>query len=304
MENQDYRAQVADYVSACAFERQNLPPKEENVRVYTVQSPHFFSKPLLELSQALLRELAEVTEVDTAGSVQDLSVLNHSDLHLLIYEGTLLKGAKQNRIVNATVLLPPKAKTVIPASCVEAGRWSYSSRSFSKSPYDAPSSLRKRVRSSIYSSQNLKGDQSAVWDEVRLYSIRSSSFSPTNDFEEIYAQSARPQQVFPEGLDLPPTKGIFVQGKGECSLDYVANEEAFAGVLPRLVSGYEFSGPDADPAGQPDIKETILQSIREGEVFTQPSVGTGTDIWIRSPRHHISALLADGEIVSLSVTSA
>ena len=298
------RAQVADYISACAFEFFDLPEKRENVDVYNVRSPHDFSKPLMELSQALLQELAEVTEVDTAGSVQDLSVLNKSDLHLLIYEGSLLQGAKQNRIVNATLVLPPRSKTVIPASCVEAGRWRYSSPKFSKSPIDASSDLRKKVRESIHSSRDLKGSQSELWEEIRLYSSRSSSSSPTSDFEEIYRNRVTSAQLFPNGLNLPPTKGILVKKEGEYHLDYVANAEAFAEVLPRLVTGYESWRSQPEPEAGKDLKEVLLHSVREGEMFAQPSVGSGTDVRIHSPRHHISALIEEGEIVSFSVTSA
>jgi hypothetical protein len=53
--------------------------------------------------------------------VPELRVKNSGDLPVLILDGEELVGAKQNRIVNVTILVPPHSETVIPVSCIEAG---------------------------------------------------------------------------------------------------------------------------------------------------------------------------------------
>jgi hypothetical protein len=40
-------------------------------------------------------------------------------------DGEQLVGAKQNRILNMTVLVAAETEVTIPVSCVERGRWGY-----------------------------------------------------------------------------------------------------------------------------------------------------------------------------------
>jgi hypothetical protein len=50
---------------------------------------------------------------------------NRSDLPLLLIEGEMLLGAKQNRTLNVSVICPPHVSTVIPvpASRPAVGAW-------------------------------------------------------------------------------------------------------------------------------------------------------------------------------------
>ena len=50
--------------------------------------------------------------------------VNPLDEDVLLYDGEELVGAKQNRILNVTVLVGAGATLPIPVSCVEQGRWS------------------------------------------------------------------------------------------------------------------------------------------------------------------------------------
>src|SRR5262245_44972367 len=79
----------------------------------------------LLLDEALAKGVAQVTETSASGSVPELKVENRSDLPILIVDGEALVGAKQNRIVNISILVPAQSITAIPVSCVERGRWSY-----------------------------------------------------------------------------------------------------------------------------------------------------------------------------------
>jgi hypothetical protein len=75
-----------------------------------------------------------VTEVDDAGSVSTLLVTNPLDLNVLLFEGQELVGAKQNRILDRTIVVAANSKVGMPVSCVERGRWSYRSDCFTPAP--------------------------------------------------------------------------------------------------------------------------------------------------------------------------
>ena len=60
-----------------------------------------------------------ITEVSEGGSVPDLRVANLGDLPLLLLDGEQMVGAKQNRILNMTVLVAALRQVTIPVSCVD-----------------------------------------------------------------------------------------------------------------------------------------------------------------------------------------
>jgi hypothetical protein len=64
-----------------------------------------------------------VAEVTEQGRVPNLTVENKGDKRALFLEGEELRGAKQNRILNTSVLVSAQAKLTLPVSCVEHGRW-------------------------------------------------------------------------------------------------------------------------------------------------------------------------------------
>ena len=119
---------------------------------------------------ALADESLLVEEVDESGSVPDLLVENKGDVRVLFLEGEELIGAKQNRILNASVLVAAHSKIKIPVSCVEQGRWRYKSRYFGSSGSHSPSKLRRALKASVSRSVKQKrghrSDQGEVWKEV------------------------------------------------------------------------------------------------------------------------------------------
>jgi hypothetical protein len=123
-----------------------------------------------------------VTEVDESGSVPELWVESTAEAMVLLLDGEELVGAKQNRILNTSVLLPPRAEAKIPVSCVEEGRWRHTSRAFRSGSY-SPSRLRARksrdVGRNLRERGEARSDQGAVWEEVAASMAESGAESDT-----------------------------------------------------------------------------------------------------------------------------
>jgi len=77
----------------------------------------------ITLDEALSRSLAHVTEVSEQGRVPELCFVNEAELSVFLLDGEELIGAKQNRVLNVSLLIPPQKSVPIPVSCVEQGRW-------------------------------------------------------------------------------------------------------------------------------------------------------------------------------------
>lgn len=144
----------------------------------------------ISLSEALKKKSAVIKEVSESGSVNDLSIVNKSDEFIFMSDGDILSGAKQNRVLNTSVLVAPKATVTIPVSCVEAGRWRYNKRDFMDSEYSAPSYMRsskaKNVKDSLKINQSYSANQSEVWNEVRSYEQKLGFFSKTSNLSDVY----------------------------------------------------------------------------------------------------------------------
>ena len=133
----------------------------------------------ITLDEALPRGL-RITETSASGSVPELSVENPIDSAVLLYDGEELVGAKQNRILNVSVLVGADAKLPIPVSCVEQGRWSRQSDAFGSAKHISHSHLRRRKAETLAAQPLARGvAQGQVWDEVREKQSRMGVRSET-----------------------------------------------------------------------------------------------------------------------------
>ncbi len=185
-----------------------------------------------------------VEEVSEGGSVPDLLVENKGDVRILFLEGEELVGAKQNRVLNTSVLIAAKSKVKIPVSCVEQGRWRYRSKQFGSSGSHSPSKLRYFLKSSVSHAlkENLghRSDQGKVWAEVARQQRSLGAASDTRAMSDTFDTYKEQVDQFREKLRyVAGASGMAVAiGKKIVAVDLFDKPSTCGKVWDRLMSGY------------------------------------------------------------------
>ena len=109
---------------------------------------------------------------------------------VLLLDGEELVGAKQNRIINTTILIAANSTTTIPVSCVEQGRWSYRSEKFSSEKRVMSHMMRSHKAEHVNNSKKFHNtycsDQGAIWGEIDEKARRMKAMSATGAMADIY----------------------------------------------------------------------------------------------------------------------
>ena len=144
---------------------------------------------LLDLETAYAKKLVAIKEISSGGSVQEVLVCNDASVPLVILEGQGLEGAKQNRILQKTVVVPAGKTIAVPVNCVERGRWRYNSNEFKPASFRAGPSVKMSKASAMKMEPHAL--QSEVWREVSELSERVDAYSASEDLGEILAGASR-----------------------------------------------------------------------------------------------------------------
>ena len=244
-----------------------------------------------------------IDEVSEAGVVPELAVCNPTDANVLLYDGEELLGAKQNRILNVTVLIAARSTTSIPVSCVEEGRWSLRSASFASAPHAAHPELRRRKAHRLAAEPLARGAaQSEVWDEVRAKSARMGVHSPTGAQADVFQSRETSVRELERAFPLQPGQcGTLLALGDDLCLDYVSRPEAFARLYPKLRAGYLLDALERldAKAADGDRLTGFVDSIGAATRARQHSAGLGEDVRLRGERVVGSGLELDGELLQL-----
>ena len=245
-----------------------------------------------------------VEEVSESGAVPELVVHNPTDRDVLLYDGEELLGAKQNRILNVTVLVAAGAKTLIPVSCVEEGRWHRRSAGFTSAPHASHPELRRRKVERLAAAPLARGAaQGVVWDAVREKAARLGARTPTGAQADVFR--SREQELRELERAFPAVPGqcgaVLALGEALC-LDYVSRPDAFASLYPKLRAGYLLDAIerlDGKPA-PPEAPERFVRLVGDAATLRQPSAARGDDLRLRGAGVVGSGLALGEELLQLS----
>ena len=265
----------------------------------------------LTLKEAMVQDLLKISELNDSGAVPELKVMNNAKCPVLILDGEELMGAKQNRIVNTSILLREKFETIIPVSCVEQGRWSYTSKNFQDSDRIASSQLRNvkstSVKRSVESSGEYLSDQGAVWNEVNKLEDKMEVNSPTSALGDVYEAKTTDLEEFVEAFELIEGQtGLLVFiGSQIIGLDVVSNESAYKDLHKKLIKSYALdSMVDKDKNIKADINvdmaHEFINEILKSNESKNESVGYGFDYRFASQSYTGSSLVYKDTVIHTS----
>jgi len=272
------------------------------------------STPTIELDYILLEDgvkegKVRVTEIHAGGSVPELRLENTADLPVLLVDGEELVGAKQNRVLNLTILAPAKRSTVIPVSCVEAGRWGMTSPDLRPADHVMYSRVRgqrvSHVTESMRSCGSHRSDQGAVWRDIAAKAIRLNAMSPTGAMSAIYERHASSVKQFARAFAWKKRqRGIaFAIGDRILGLDLFDHPEVMGRFFQKLVSSYALDALDESSSSGALASEEALTEfvtrIGATQSFADRALGLGKDVRFNGPEISGAALWAQERYVHI-----
>ena len=263
----------------------------------------------LTLTEALAAGEARITEVSEQGSVPELRFVNTASKPVLLLDGEELVGAKQNRIVNLSILVAAATELVIPVSCVEAGRWRHESMAFATAEraHFAKGRARKMadVSQSMAANGNRRSDQGAVWEEISLKASRMQAESDTAAAAAMYETHAKRLDDFVQAM--APTAqqcgAAFAINGRLVGLDLFDARATFAKQAKTLVTSYALDAIDESAAHAPAAQDadcrTLLSDVLRADCRAFKAIGLGEDLRLGGEGIKGAALAVEGRLVHL-----
>ncbi len=273
------------------------------------------------LADALEDGFVSVREVDASGHVPHVRVENRAATAVLILFGEELRGAKQNRVANASFLLPPQEERVIDVSCVEQGRWGRrggvfvrGGAAFEGSAPVLSSAIRRKMQKKVAWARARTGtydaDQGEVWESVSLRLAQSGVRSDSEAYADYAHSRERDIDEIAKSFHVLEDAGQvgFVAAIGDeiVGLEAIGRGDVFARVFPTLLHAYAIDAVDAEqvrergPRACFDRPEAFLAALASATVHSGASLAMGQDLRLASDAVEGCALVAEGALVHLT----
>jgi hypothetical protein len=285
--------------------------QERGLQVFGLRWPSESQLGYQTLDEAMAAGTLEVTEISEGGSVPTLSVTNNSDRMAFLMAGEQLIGAKQNRVLNVSMMVPPSSTLQVPVSCVEGGRWHRRSAKFESGLTMSHGKLRKMMSKHTYlglrSGSSPSSDQGAVWGEVSRKLLAMGSASPSEAFDQVYQDHAAKLNNLSSLLQPPEgCHGAIFAVAGQIEgADLFDQPATLAKLWTKLVRAYALDAMEAGPIEAPSVAtdevSRWLQSAASAKTESYPSPGIGRDVRLEALTLSGSVLVVDEQAVHLEL---
>ncbi|MBI3666601.1 MAG: hypothetical protein HY236_10330 [Acidobacteria bacterium] len=261
-----------------------------SIEIFHLRWPGSNGLDYVTLDEALEARWIEITEFTEAGQVPRIKIDNRSDHLVFLMAGEQLVGCKQNRVLNASIMVPARSEMPLPVTCVERGRWGYSSRGFSSGHSSSHYRLRAMMAAQAAESYRQEGvpeaGQRAVWREVSRKLGVMGSKSPSDALQEVFGDYDRELQESVEKLPAPAgcSGAVFVVAGRIAGADLFDNPDTLRKLWPKLIQSCTIDALEPLTESPAAIApEEISSWLERGARATQesfPSPGVGQDVRI------------------------
>jgi hypothetical protein len=248
--------------------------------------------------------------VSKGGHVPELRLINKGDQPVLLIDGEELIGAKQNRVLNLTILAAAKSEIVIPVSCVEQGRWSEAAPTLLSSPrlHFAAGRAAKMasVSDCLAQGHGAVSDQGEVWHHIAEKSARMRHHSATGAMADLFRHAEQDVDAYVKTFTAVPGQlgAIFALGGKVVGLEVFFSPDTFAKLLPKLVRSYALDAieipEDHSPMPPPDSAVSFLRQVAAAEVQESPAVSLGKTLRLKATGVMGIGLQAEEELIHLA----
>lgn len=287
------------------------PICQEQMAMFPLLGRAICDPDYITLDEAISRGVAAVREVSASGSVPEARFINRGDKPVFLMDGEELIGARQNRVLNLSILVNAHSDVTIPVSCVEAGRWHYESPEFRSAPRTLFAEGRARkagqVSECLVRFAARRSNQSDIWEQIRQKSLSLETHSATGAMDDVFERhqvSLRDYEQAMQPVD-GQTGALFFIGPSLISLDLFDCEATLRAMLPKVVQGNALDALDCarrglqPPAPTLEQARAFLNEVAATPVETYPAIGMGQDLRIRGGSLTGGGLEVDGRLVHL-----
>lgn len=270
-----------------------------NLRIYPLSYSGSF-QIFTTLNEAVDRDLVVIQEKGS-GDVNAVMMKNKSKTPVFAMAGEIIKGAKQDRMLENDLLLPPSSDWIeVAVYCTEHGRWSGPSEKFASADINASPSVRANARANK--------SQSAVWAEVEQnqQDVMGAS-SSTQAFRHIYEskdyqdeRNAYNSKFRDLVKDNSSIEGVLVCiGDEVLCIDLFSSHTMLSELWPKLLDSYIVEAMRGSDDGHVSLSEAkeFLDEYSKIDLDDEYTTGTGDLYEVESGDAQGSALMYSGVLV-------
>lgn len=240
--------------------------------------------------------------------VNSLLVENLSNKPLLILNGEIFEGAKQDRVANETVLIPNKSSIEIKVSCVEQGRWSYNTKMFSRGKdmfnYHSKGVKDLHIASGLFTRAGSVQDR--VWKSIHDKQTRMGVSSSTGSVKDTYKRFEETlSSISKEVHEKDNQIGLLVMiPRKYIGLDLFLNNKTFRKYKERLYRSHIIELLDNQRPNprypEKEINSFMLKLMYGKEVINKKKLGEEYNIYDQASQIASKALVFKNDLIHLT----